>query len=379
VAKSVREKESHAGEERSSATSLGHTVKAIVLAGVYDWGVSSLDAVVPRPLVPVANRPLVTYGLEWLLEGGVEEICICSNYGYHILHEHLSSHEVFSSKPLSTDRGSVSEFLDYYQDTMPRGPAGCAYDAWCGSECETTLVIDGTIIPQIDLGALLKTHYESEALMTVVVSGDHGQSDKGDYSFPMGILVFSSKTLDMIPDTGFCDFKEGLIPQLHSQGERILPYLNKVSSPRVTGVSSYLAVNEWVLETLYEDRSPVPEAIGAQRHYKATRSQGYSSNESWVHPSSVVDPSSRLVGPVLIGPGCSIDKGAMLIGPLCIGAFCTVKANVVMSRSVVWDRCTVSQNVVLDRCVVSSNTTVQEGLKAANTVLTARGNPRRWS
>ena len=40
-------------------------IKGIVLAGTYQWGDSTFETLLPRPLVPVAQAPLISYTLEW--------------------------------------------------------------------------------------------------------------------------------------------------------------------------------------------------------------------------------------------------------------------------------------------------------------------------
>ena len=54
-------------------------VKGIVLAGTYQWGETAFESLLPRPLVPVAQVPLISYTLEWLRDGGVMDATICAN------------------------------------------------------------------------------------------------------------------------------------------------------------------------------------------------------------------------------------------------------------------------------------------------------------
>ena len=47
--------------------------RGVILAGQYAWKDSRFDALCPRPLLPVANQPLVSYALLWLAEGGLHD------------------------------------------------------------------------------------------------------------------------------------------------------------------------------------------------------------------------------------------------------------------------------------------------------------------
>ena len=54
-------------------------VRGVVLAGTYHWSNSSFEELLPRPLVPVAQAPLVSYALRWLRDGGIPRATLCAN------------------------------------------------------------------------------------------------------------------------------------------------------------------------------------------------------------------------------------------------------------------------------------------------------------
>ena len=64
------------------------------------------------------------------------------------------------------------------------------------------------------------------------------------------MYVFNRQALDLVPGRGFYDIKEHLIPELYRSGERVIAYAAGGVSPRVLDASSYLAVNEWMVERL---------------------------------------------------------------------------------------------------------------------------------
>ncbi|MCC7293817.1 MAG: NDP-sugar synthase [Phycisphaerales bacterium] len=319
-------------------------VKGIVLAGVHDWGGCALDAVSPRPLLPVAGRPLITYALEWLRAAGLAELTVCSNLSSLHLREALAPH------------GNWDGQLEYYQDVMPRGPAGCMLDAWCASEWGTGLVMDGTVLPAFDLGAMLSAHEASKADMTVAASNEEEHEGQLDFFAPAGIYVFSRRALDLAPATGYGDLKETLIPQMYDRGMKVVMYRPEGPAPRVTGVESYLAVNHWLLESGWER----PETL-----------DGFMVMEGGirVHPSARVGAGARLVGPVQVGAKCRIDDGATLIGPVCMGRDCRIHGGAVICRSVLWDDCQVTGESHLDRCVVTSGMNVGPRVRVRDRVL----------
>jgi NDP-sugar pyrophosphorylase family protein len=225
----------------------------------------------------------------------------------------------------------------------------------------------------VDLAGLLARHEQSGAAATIAVSdettvsennstggqaasgteattGDSEQPQRpasntermarqGHLMSPVGVYVFEPEALEKIGAVGYQDIKEVLIPRLHADGEKITLYGANGPCPRVSGLGSYLAVNEWVLEHFDEQ----PEAAPAYRR----------AGEAWVHSSAEVDATAQLIGAVLVGPGSQIGKGAMVVGPCVIGAECVIASEAIVCRSVLWDLCRVGRGASVDRCVLA--------------------------
>jgi len=319
-------------------------VSGVVLAGTHPWGGCDLELVVPRALVPLANRPLLTHVLSWLGDGGVERATVCGN----------RYTDPVRCRLMSADGGGVTAGLDvhYYEDMAPRGPAGCVRDAGMVSDATTLVVVDGSLVPQVALESLVETHRRTEADVTVVVSRDaRGNGVNGDGLSPVGVYVFERRVIDHIPHQGYQDIKEGLIPLLYRKGMAILPFQANGSVPRVTNVDSYLAVNAWLLRSMWRDRRG-----GAGFGGEGYRTVG----DAGVHRESSIDSTARLSGPILIDKGARIGRGVTIIGPTSVGEDCRIADGAVICRSVVWDHCSIGAKAVLDRCILTSGSCVSE-------------------
>jgi NDP-sugar pyrophosphorylase family protein len=123
--------------------------------------------------------------------------------------------------------------IDFYEDSMPRGAAGCVRDASVNSDADVFVVTDGTSIPSVNLDGLLETHEICGAALTVVVHHDPSAACVEPGLNPGGIYVFSRRIFDSIPDRGFQDIKETLIPRLHAQGESVVTHTGFGACPRV--------------------------------------------------------------------------------------------------------------------------------------------------
>lgn len=332
------------GASPSSMAAAMPKVCGIVLAGVHAWGDCILEQVVCRPLLPIAARPLIWHTLDWLYAGGVPGAVLCAN-----------SDTAALRRTLGTD-AELGIALDYFEDVMPRGPAGCVRDAALGADADLFLVTEGTIVPSIDLTALLRAHLESDAAVTVVVSGSGvGEDHRRGGQEPLGVYVFSRSVLERIPATGYQDIKETLIPSLHRAGERIVTYVpHEGLAPRVTDAASYLQVNMYSLERMFAEGSAPPGYVRI--------------GDAWVAPSAQVDPLARFVGPVLVGPRSTIGRGALIVGPTTIGADCSIGPRAVVSRAAVWNHCRIGFGAIVDQCVLTDGGQVDEELVVRETV-----------
>ena len=326
---------------RPKKAQLSH-ISGVVLAGAYPRGHSLFDRLRPRPLLPVAQEPLVAFPLRWLAEGGIRSATVCSNSAARAVRRTLSGDPTL---PLE---------IGFHEDWMPRGAAGCVRDAAVQTSDTTFVVVDGTTIPRVDLEGLLETHEVCKATLTVVVHHDPGQPRKASALSPSGIYIFDRRVLDYIPKKGFQDIKESLIPRLHAAGERIVTHTGFGSCPRIFNSETYLAVNHWMTSRVVATRR-APDGFTLVE-------------QALIHDSIFLGRGARLVGPMVIGPGVMVGDGATLVGPLALGSNCFVGEGALLSRTVLWDNCWIGKGSSLDRCVVADGAVVRPGVTLFGTL-----------
>ena len=332
------------------------SVAAIVLGGLHVWADGDFGRLCPRLLLPVGSAPLGIHILRWLRSGGVRAATICANEAAEAVQECLGD-----GKPENVD-------LYYCVDRIPRGPAGCSCDAAAGVPAEQYIVVEGSVVPRVDLHALLAAHQRAHAAATVVVDGAECRGEgPGWGATPAGIYVFSRRTLAQVPRTGYQDIKEMLIPQLYREHAPVITYPAGQPSPRVYGLASYLAVQGWMLERCALGDS-VPD--------------GYAQRDGLcIHGSAAVARTARLVGPVLVGPQTRVEAEAVIVGPTLVGANCVVGRRAVVARSVIWDRCVVASRARIDQSLLTTGAAIEGGRTVYGAICEApatAGAPARW-
>lgn len=316
----------------------------IILAGTFPWSNSTFDRLSPRPLVPVAHRPLIAFGLSWLQNAGMRGVTVCGNRNSRALELQLSRYFMRDSD------------LSYLEDKMPRGAAGCVRDAALASDSQTFVVTDGAAIPNVDIDLLLHTHRTSGAAATVVVYHEPRGSGQAPLQVPAGIYVFDRRILEPIARQGFVDIKEHLIPRMARAGERVATYVASAAVPRVLNAETYLAVNEVATQFASSDRG---------------RPEGYElRGEALIHRDASVGPDVLLTGPVMIGPGATILPKAVIVGPTSIGRDATIGVGALVSRSAVWRRARIFANAVVDCSIVADDGVVERDRQVYRSVVT---------
>jgi mannose-1-phosphate guanylyltransferase/phosphomannomutase len=338
---------------RSLPSESRDSIAGIVLAGTYQWTGSPFDEIRPRPLLPVALRPLIDYVIDWLDTAGVATTTICANGSTDAIRRHLESRVASRVK------------LDYYADHSPRGAAGCIKDAAATKAAQTFIVSDGTSIPHVDVAALVAHHRRTGAAITMVVHPSDGKFTGQKQFEPTGTYVFDRSVLDLVPATSFSDIKENLIPSAHRHGCPIELFETAGASPRVLNAASYVAANRWVAERM------ATTANAASREEEQNSSPQLDAHSSaWIHESATI------IGPVVLGRGARIHAGAVLVGPTIIGADSVIGAGAVVSRSVTWDGCVVGTNAVVDQCLLTDGAVVEPG-ESLSTVLRPKAHSHR--
>lgn len=318
-------------------------LRGVVLAGIHAWGECMLEEVLTRPLWPVAGEPLIGHVLKWLRRGGVRRTSICGNGHTHDLLQAVGLRQ----------QGELR--IDYYEDRMPRGPAGCARDAALRSDAERFLVVDATVIPDLDLAAMVEAHESGAAGLTMAVTT--AKTDQGmaiaDSVEPVGVYIFERRALERVSRTGYQDIKESLIPRLRGDNIRVVGFeVVDAGAPRVRCPSSYLAANRWLLDRL---------SLAGQRDLPP--------DFDWVAPEADVHKDARFVGPVQVGPGTCIGRDALVVGPTTIGRNCVVGDGAIIARSALWDGVRVGPGAVVDHCILTEAAVLDGALELRDTVL----------
>src|SRR3954464_8120800 len=129
-------------------------MKAVIMAGGEGTRLRPLTSNCPKPMLPLANRPMMEHIIDMLKKHGFDDIVVTV---------------AFLANQIRTCFGGGSEFgvrMVYASEDQPLGTAGSVRNAMAELD-ERFLVISGDVLTDIDLGAWVKAHDDKQALATI--------------------------------------------------------------------------------------------------------------------------------------------------------------------------------------------------------------------
>ncbi len=204
-------------------------MKAVVLAGGKGARLAPYTRILPKPLMPIGDMPILEILLRQMKRAGLMEIILTVGHLEHLL------------RAFFQDGKRLGLQIDYSYEEQPLGTAG-PLSLIADRLDQTFLVANGDVLTTLDLAELIAAHRKSGAMATIAsharkVNIDFGvlQFDgenvvKGyiekpsfDYSVSMGLYVFEPGVLDYIPKNMYLDFPD-LVLKLIEHEERVRAY-----------------------------------------------------------------------------------------------------------------------------------------------------------
>lgn len=309
-------------------------LKAMIMAAGVGSRLMPLTAEIPKPLMPVANRPLLENTIKLLKQHGFDQLICNLHHRAGLILEHLHSDQY---RDISLNYSLEEELL---------GTAGGVKNCE-GFLDETFVVISGDALTDMDLSYLLAQHQAKGSLATIALKAEEQVEQFGVVQIDESgkILRFQEKpqaheAISNLANTGVYVFETEIfkyIPanQFYDFGQQLFPFFVKSKAPfygvpmpgywcDVGNLATYRQANEDVL--LQKVRAEM----------KGTLS------------------SSEDGGLVLIDEGVKLGSEVRFSGNVVIGRGCRLDANASISSSVIWEDTIVEQGVVVQQAIVGS-------------------------
>jgi NDP-mannose synthase len=202
-------------------------MRAVILAGGLGTRLRPYTTVIPKPLVPIGDRPVLEHIIRSLVRAGVDHIDLCVNHLGELILIYLANADIPPEIRLA-----------FHWESEPLGTAGAlaAVPDLGGS----FLVINGDVLTTLDYRELFEYHEQQEAALTIAMRSKRVNIDLGvieedgglvrnyiekpalRYEVSMGAYVYDERALACLPD-GVCQFPD-LVLRLLEAGERVVAF-----------------------------------------------------------------------------------------------------------------------------------------------------------
>ena len=327
-------------------------MKAVVLVGGQGTRLRPLTETLKKELLPLVDRPILHHTLDRLVRYGVDEVVLSSSY----------LEEAF--RPFVEERRG-SPTLTWITEPEPLDTAGAILNALHHVGGEAFFAMNGDIVTDLDLAAMLAFHRRSEADATIAL---HRADDARDFGLvtttPDGrVLEFREKPREIAPgniNAGTYLLEPGTFDG-YARGEAIS--IEKVVFPEL--IASGRPVFGFLSPAYWMDLGTPEKYRQAQFDALEGRLQGLRYPAPYVGPGAEVDLRSHLGRWVVlgagarVGPDAEVDESVVLPGAR-VGAGARVFASILGPNAQVDDGATVLSSVVGESARVVAGASIED-------------------
>jgi len=321
-------------------------MKAILLAGGKGTRLRPLTLHTPKPIVPIFDRPFLSYQIGLLKQlPEIDEVILSLNYQPRRLEETFG------------DGSGLGMRLRYVVEPSPLGTGGAIKYAAKGID-DTIVVFNGDVMTSVDVAAVVAQHKARKAKATIVLTPVDNptayglvetdaegnvrrflEKPKADEitcnTINAGIYVLEPETFDRIPKDTPYSIERGYFPSLVERAETFVAYVERGYWIDIGTPEKYRDVHR----DIFDGRCPLGPA-------------GIASGQPVVAPDAKVEAGAVLEGPCFLDAGVVVKAGAR-IGPYTVlGRSVLVEEDARVEGAIVWPNARIGRDAVVGAALV---------------------------
>ncbi|MGD0339437.1 MAG: DUF4954 family protein [Bacteroidota bacterium] len=336
-------------------------MKAVIMAGGFGTRLRPLTCNIPKPIVPVMNKPMMQHIIELLHSHGITDLVATLFYQPEVITRYFG------------DGSKFGVSLRYVKAEADYGTAGSVRNA-SPLLNDRFVIISGDVLTDCDLTEAIRFHEERKARATlvltrvknplqygVVITNKRGKITRflekpswGEVfsdTVNTGIYILEPSVMELIPTKEDFDFSKNLFPFMMEQDLGLYGYISDRYWRDIGTLNEYQDVH---LDYLH---GKVHVAIEG-----TPTSYGFLGEGSTLHTSQ-----KNLTGKVVIGKGCTIHENVRLHNVV-VGDGTIIYAGASLHNAVVWshvkigERTEISNDVIGSDCVIGSGAVIDENV-----------------
>ncbi len=336
-------------------------MKAVVMAGGFGTRIQPLTSSMPKPMLPVLNRPMMGYIIERLKDAGITEIVILLYFKPHIIQACFGDGSDFGVK------------IQYVTPDEDYGTAGAVKQAAPHLD-QRFIVISGDLITDFNLQEIIGFHSANQAKATITLTSVQdplqfgvvitnkknqiirflekpGWGEVFSDTINTGIYVFEPEILSFIPDNVSFDFSKDLFPKLMENQITIFGYNAKGYWRDVGNPNSY---RDSLLDIL-EDKMNLPTTGLIEKTYENGR--------LFYEKEAYLPANMTIAGKVVLGMDVTLQEDVYLEN-CAIGANSVVGEKTKIVNSILWEHVTIGPNCRIKNSVLCNRVNFGQAIHA---------------
>ncbi len=330
-------------------------MQAVIMAGGFGTRLRPLTNNIPKPMIPMANRPMMEHIVELVRAHGMTRLVTLLYFQPEVIERHFGDGAEF---------GVEMTYLTAAEDF---GTAGAVKFAAPYLQ-EPFLVISGDVLTDFDLTQAIAFHRARGALATIVltrvenplqyglvIADDEGRItrflEKPSWSevftdtVNTGIYILEPEVLEFIPPGAEFDFSRDLFPLLMREEKALYGYVASGYWRDVGDLIEYRLAHRDILAGAVRVNVPGSRVEGIDRAI-------------WLGEGSRVDFTAALRGAVFIGRHARVEGNARITNSV-IGDRCVIQEGASISDSVLWADVHVGRGALLSENVVGTGSEIR--------------------
>ena len=331
-------------------------MKAVIMAGGFGTRLRPLSCTIPKPMVYVANKPMMEHIINLLRNHGVVDLVVLLYFQPETIKSYFGDGSRFGVK------------IQYIEAQEDYGTAGAVKNAQSLLD-DRFLVISADVLTDIDIKAACDFHQGKKAKVTmvlarmenplsygVVITQEDGRISRflekptwGEVfsdTVNTGIYILEPEVLEEIPGKQSFDFSKNLFPHMLSTDQRLLGFVTSDYWRDVGNLEEYFQAHQDILE------GRVRVDIGGNLlHREHAR--------LWVGKNAKVGKKVEFKGTVIIGDNAHIGSHCFVSNSV-IGDNVQIEEDVNLDRSVIWKDTSIGKRSILTEAIVANNAKVEE-------------------
>lgn len=334
------------------------------MAGGFGTRIQPLTHSLPKPMLPVINRPMMEITVERLKASGIDEIIILLYFMPEVIQGYFG------------DGSRFGVSITYVLPDDDYGTAGALKSAEAYVGADDVLVISGDLVCDFDLEKIIAFHRSKNSRLTitltsvenplpfgVVIADEEGKIERflekpswGEVfsdQINTGIYVLDNEIFDAIPSQTNYDFSKDLFPSLMAQGVTLWGCLMEGYWRDVGNPESYRSVHQEIFE-------------GKARFDYIGEKVEIGRGIAYLGQGVKLPKETKIKGIVVLGDNVTVDKGCELYNCVIgagskIGERCRIEESVIWKNVAIKERCSLVNAVIADGCTVGEKVHVVQG------------------